>query len=238
MIALVLIIILILLPTLAVGVFCSYMSGKTPSAGKVEKADSGQCEEVRAEQGGNPLKLKISRFMDSLVFFYGKGVGKLSSHWLRNLLYRHVLKVRMAKTAVIYYGLEVRSPWNLSIGEGSIIGDQAILDARYGITIEDNVNLSSGVWVWTLQHDVNSPTFSTEGEEGPVVIKRRAWVSSRTTVLPGCNVAEGAVLAAGAVLTKSIDEPFSIWGGLPAKRIGRRNQDLVYEFDGSHRLFL
>lgn len=231
------IIVFILLPSLAVGGFCRYMQSRGITA-KVEQSGVDGGASTVAPKAGNLLKSSILRFMESLVFFYAKSVGSIPSHALRNFLYKHVLRVRIGKNAVIYHGLEIRSPWNLVIGQGSIIGDYAVLDARYGITIEDNVNLSSGVWIWTLQHDANSSTFSTEGEEGSVLIKRRAWVSSRTTILPGCTVAEGAVLAAGAVLTKSIEEPFTIWGGLPAKRIGQRNNDLIYKFNGTHRLFL
>lgn len=234
---LVLIIVFLLLPTLVVRGFCRYMQDKRITA-KVEQSVVNDGSSTVTPKKNNPLKSLILRFIESLVFLYAKSVGSIPSHALRNFLYKYVLRVRIGKNAVIYHGLEIRSPWNLVIGQGSIIGDYAVLDARYGITIEDNVNLSSGVWIWTLQHDANSSTFSTEGEEGSVLIKRHAWVSSRTTILPGCTVAEGAVLAAGAVLTRSIDEPFTIWGGLPARRIGQRNNDLIYEFNGTHRFFL
>ena len=92
--------------------------------------------------------------------------------------------------------------------------------------------------MWTLQHDVNSPTFSSEGTGEKIVIGNRAWISSRTTLLPGSDVPEGVVVAAGAVVTKRIEEPFTMWGGIPAKKIGDRNQNLIYEFDGKHRWFV
>lgn len=44
-------------------------------------------------------------------------------------------------------------PNNIIIGRGSIIGDQAVLDARNGIELGENVNFSTGVWIWTEQHD-------------------------------------------------------------------------------------
>lgn len=147
-------------------------------------------------------------------------------------------KMTIEKNAVIYYGLETRYPWNIKIGKGSIIGDHAILDARYGIEIGENVNISTGVWMWTLQHDVNSETFGTHGQGGKIIIKDRAWISSRTSILPNIVVEEGCVVAAGAVLTKSCDSAFSIYGGVPAKRIGARNCNLTYDFDGRHRLFI
>jgi acetyltransferase-like isoleucine patch superfamily enzyme len=49
--------------------------------------------------------------------------------------------------------------------------------------------------------------------------------------LPGVTIGEGAVVAAGAVVTKDAD-PYGIYGGVPAKKIGERSKDLVYELDG------
>lgn len=144
----------------------------------------------------------------------------------------------VAKKVVIHYGLEARNPWNIFIGQGTIVGDKAILDARYGIEMGANVNLSTGVQMWTLEHDVNSPTFSSDGTGNGIVIGDRAWISSRTTILPGSRIAEGCVVASGAVVTKSIQKPYEIWGGVPAKKIGERNSDLSYEFNGVHRWFV
>lgn len=163
--------------------------------------------------------------------------AKIPSHYVRLFFYRHVYAMDIGKKVVIYYGAEIRSPWMISIGEGTVIGDKAILDGRSGIYIGKNVNFSTGVWLWTLQHDVNSPNFSTEGQNAPIVIGDRVWVSCRTVVLPGVSIGEGAVIAAGSVVTKNV-EPFSIHGGIPNKKIGERNRSLTYNFDGSHVLFL
>jgi acetyltransferase-like isoleucine patch superfamily enzyme len=62
-------------------------------------------------------------------------------------------------------------------------------------------------------------------------VEERAWLSFRTTVLPGVTIHEGAVLAAHAVATKDVP-PFSIAGGIPARLIGKRNTALTYELTG------
>ena len=74
---------------------------------------------------------------------------------------------------VIYYGAEIRAPWNIHIGEGTVIGDKAILDGRSGIKIGKNVNFSTGVWIWTNQHKVNDISFGIEGK--PVIIEDRLY---------------------------------------------------------------
>jgi acetyltransferase-like isoleucine patch superfamily enzyme len=139
----------------------------------------------------------------------------------------------MGKNVVIYNKAEFRAPHKLKIGKGSIIGNGAILDARRGgITIGENVNLSTGVWLWTGQHDHNDPYFrSIEGRRGPIVIKDRAWIGPRVTILHSVTIGEGAVVAAGAVVTKDV-EPFSLNAGIPSKKIGERTHDLRYVFTG------
>lgn len=184
------------------------------------------------------VKQLILKILNDFTYLLFKLCGYIPLHCIRKFLYRYVFHMTIGRKAVIYYGLEARAPWNISIGEGSIIGDHAILDARYGIEIGKNVNLSTGVWIWTEQHGVNDPLFGTTGNHGKVYVEDRAWISSRTTVLPGLRILEGSVLAAGAVLTKNFDTPFSILGGVPAKVIGKRCEDLKYEFDGAHRYFL
>lgn len=181
---------------------------------------------------------KLAGYSNDFTFLVFKIIGYIPIHAVRMFFYRYVFHVDIGRNVVIYFGLEARSPWNIRIGDGSIIGDRAILDARFGITIGRNVNLSTGVWIWTQQHDVNSPTFSTEGKSGRVVIKDRAWISSRASILPDTIIEEGCVIAAHAVVTKPVTETYAIYGGVPAKKISARSREITYEFNGNHRYFL
>ncbi len=150
---------------------------------------------------------------------------------MRNFIYRHIYHLTLGERAIIYGGSEIRAPYNITIGKGSIIGDDSKLDGRNGIVIGKNVNFSTGVWIWTDQHDPQCPDFSCGDQGGPVIVGDRVWVSCRTVILPGVTLGEGAVIAAGAVVTKDA-EPFGIYAGVPARKIGERNKNLVYEFDG------
>ena len=82
------------------------------------------------------------------------------SHTIRNYIYKNILSVTMPSNAVIYFNTEIRASWNLEIGNGSIIGDSCILDARNKIIIGNNVNISSEVRIWTEQHDYQDPMFN------------------------------------------------------------------------------
>ena len=163
-------------------------------------------------------------------------LGKLPCHFIRLFILRHVYRMKIAPKVVIYGGFEIRDPWNISIGRGTIIGDESKLDGRNGITIGDNVNFSTGVWIWTSQHDLNDPLFATNEKGGRVIIRDRVWVSTRTIILPKVIIDEGVVIAAGAVVTHNC-QAFTVYGGVPAKRIGDRNRNLAYEYKGSHTPF-
>lgn len=165
-------------------------------------------------------------------------IGFFPSMHIRMFIYRRIYNIRLGKNVIIYKGCEIRAPKKLKIGKGSIIGDNAMLDARCGIIIGDNVNFSSGVEIWTLQHDYRDPDFKCTSEHsGAVLIGDRVWIGPRVTILHSVNIGEGAVVGAGAVVTKDI-EPYAVVAGIPAKKIAERPKNLMYEFSGSHRHFI
>jgi len=169
---------------------------------------------------------KIRGAKSGAAFLVGELIGRLPASSLR-VAGAKALGMKVAPTAKLYRWREIRSGGNITIGEGTIIGMSATMDGREGITIGKNVNLSSEVALWTLQHDYNSPTFATVG--GPIVIEDRAWISFRATILPGVTIGEGAVVAANSVVTKDVP-PFTVVGGIPARPIQQRASDLSYEW--------
>ena len=113
-----------------------------------------------------------------------------------------------------------------------------ILDARAGIKIGKNVNLSSNVSIWTLQHDYRDPDFACNPNHyGPVRIENRVWIGPNSIILRNVTIGEGAVVAAGSVVTHNIP-PFELWGGVPARSLGKRPQNMRYEFKGTYCHFL
>lgn len=193
--------------------------------------------EEKASQPENKSRAKavLIGFLNGLEKRTVYRVGKIPSHMIRKAIYIYVLGMSIENNVVIYHETVFRRPSNIKIGEGSIIGDRCELDGRGGLTIGKNCNLSSEVHIWTAQHDLQASQFDYVKE--PVEIGDRCWISSNTIILPGVKLGEGTVLAAGAVLTHST-EPFSVYAGVPAKKIGERNSQLEYEFDGNHDWFI
>jgi acetyltransferase-like isoleucine patch superfamily enzyme len=163
--------------------------------------------------------------------------GRIASHRIRNFMYSNLWLVKLAPKVVIYWGAEIRAGYNLTIGEGSIIGDNVLLDARNGITIGRNVNFSSRVCIYTDHHDHRDPYFRGNTDASfQVQIDDRAWIGPNVVILHSVHIGEGAVVAAGSVVTKDVP-CFAIVAGIPAKIIGERNHHLRYEFDGTYLPF-
>lgn len=165
-------------------------------------------------------------------------IGNIHSHRIRMFFYKYVYSMDIASEVTMYYNIEIRNPSGIKIGKGTIIGENAILDGRAGLEIGNNVNFSSNVRIWTLQHDYRDPDFACNPEHyGPVKICDRAWIGPHTIILHDITVGEGAVVAGGAVVTKDVP-PYTLVGGVPAKQIGTRPRGLRYEFHGGHPKFL
>jgi len=87
------------------------------------------------------------------------------------------------------------------------------------VVIGDQATVSQGVRLCTASHDIASRTM--ELVTRPIVVEPSAWVAGWSIVLPGVTVGEGAVVAAGSVVTKNV-EPWTVVGGNPAKFIKKR----------------
>jgi maltose O-acetyltransferase len=71
----------------------------------------------------------------------------------------------------------------------------------------------------TGQHSLSDHKFSLT--TAPITIGEYAWIATNAMILPGVNIGRGAVVAAGALVTRDV-APNSIVGGNPAKVIGQR----------------
>ncbi|TWT72939.1 acyltransferase [Allorhodopirellula solitaria] len=115
------------------------------------------------------------------------------------------------------------------LGDRSVLNFGCLLDGRkYIIKIGEDVSIGPETSILTLGHDPHSTTFADRG--GDVVIGDRVWIGYRALVMPGVSIGEGAVVAAGAVVTKNV-ESFTIVAGVPAKKIGDRERALDYRLN-------
>ena len=131
----------------------------------------------------------------------------------------------MSKNVRIYEGCHIRKAKGITLEEGVCIGPHVLLDGRMGLSIKENAILAYECIIWTMNHDYNDVHFGVKG--GHVEIGAYAWICSRSIVLPGIKIGEGAIVASGALVTKDV-APYTIVGGVPAKVIGKREKKKYY----------
>lgn len=146
--------------------------------------------------------------------------------WTIRRAYLKLVRAKIGKGTFIMKNVYIQSPNRLSIGAGSHINRGVVLDARGNITIGASVSVSHNVNIMTGGHDHQSRHFS--GVFKPIVINDYAWIGVGATILQGVTIGRGAVVCAGAVVAKDVAD-YEIVGGVPAKKIGTRTDNLDYK---------
>ena len=172
------------------------------------------------------LRKIMSSWKVSFQYFFLSLIRHIPSRHLRLYILR-VMGAKIAKHVSMFHSVDIRHPQGLSIDSGCSIGPRVLLDARKSIKIGRNVTIAYEAIIWTLHHDMNSKDFKSIGKS--VTIEDYAWICSRSIILPGIKIGRGAVVASGAVVTKDVPD-FTVVGGVPARVIGKREEEgLSYE---------
>lgn len=106
---------------------------------------------------------------------------------------------------------------NIHIGENVFINSDCKMQDQGGIYIGDDVLIGHNACLLTLNHDLD-PEKRQDMFHKPIHIGDKAWLGANVTVLPGVSIGEGAVVAAGAVVTRDVPAN-TVVGGIPAKII-------------------
>lgn len=185
---------------------------------------------------GSALGKVLRRFYSYLLdaeLFWLRLLGLVPLHSLRILIYK-LDGVKIGKNVHIHMGAQFFNLEGIEIGEGTTIGQNVFLDGRNKLKIGKFVDIASDVMIYNSEHDINSDDF--HATDAPVEIGDYCFIGPRVIILPGVRIGKGAIIAAGAVVTKDVAD-FAIVGGVPAKVIGeRKNKDLHYKL-GRARLF-
>lgn len=104
---------------------------------------------------------------------------------------------------------------NISIGKDVFINSGCHFQDQGGITIGEGSLIGHNVVLATINHDL-APGNNRKNHYAPITIGNHVWVGSNATVLPGVNIGDWAVVAAGAVVTKDVPT-YTVVGGIPAK---------------------
>lgn len=161
----------------------------------------------------------------ALSYFYNHWIGCIPSRHIRNV-YLGAYLGAMGTGTSIQMGCQFLHGRKVYLGDRNVINFGCLLDGRhYQIRTGSDVSIGPEASILTLGHDPQSPEFANKG--GDVIIGDRVWIAYRAMVLPGVTIGEGAVVAAGSVVTKDV-EPYTVVAGNPARVISKRSSELSY----------
>lgn len=131
---------------------------------------------------------------------------------------------QVGRGIVIKPRVNIKYPWNLTIGDHAWIGEGAWLDSLGKIAIGESACLSQGCTIETGNHDWARSTFDLIVKD--VVVEAGAWAAVKSLLLPGSRLASHAILGAGSVLSGDT-EPYGIYVGIPAHKVKERRIEAV-----------
>jgi maltose O-acetyltransferase len=147
--------------------------------------------------------------------------------------YKKIMKFNIDKTASVFLGTTFTAADHFVVKKNSVINAHCHIDVRGSITIGENVSISDRVSIVTGDHNPADPYFKARFR--PVTIHNHVFVGYGATILGNVTIGEGAVIAAGSIITKDV-EPYAIVAGIPAQKIGERTRELLRDTPYS-RLF-
>lgn len=153
-------------------------------------------------------------------------VGRTVKAWF----YRHKYKLMHAPKNV-YFGGHSKISSDLVLGEYVFIGNNCEIYPK--VTIGDYTLIARYSSIIGGDHIYNKAgtpiIFSGRDEIKPTKIGKDCWIGAHSLIMCGVTIGDGSIIAAGSIVTKDV-EPYSIYGGVPAKKIKDRfasEEDLI-----------
>lgn len=142
-------------------------------------------------------------------------------------------------------GIEICAPfeiWDcsyLKITPPCYIGPGAWLPLRANLVIKSGVIIGPRLKVHTSNHNYRGEMLPYDGSNiiGGVTIEENVWIGADVTLMPGITIGEGAVVASCACVTKDVPA-YSVVGGVPAKVIGKRDEEKYRELKEQGQIYL
>lgn len=137
--------------------------------------------------------------------------------WRKFLL--KIFGAKIGKETHVYASARIWAPWNLEIGEFTVIGPKVDCYNQGKIVIGDHTVISQKTYLCASSHDFTISNFPLILK--PITIASQVWVAADAFVGPGSRIGDGAVIAARAAVFGKI-EPWTVNRGNPAEYVKDR----------------
>jgi len=151
-------------------------------------------------------------------------LGDRLMRWLeRSAVRRALARMNVGRRVSVKSGLRVHKPRNITLGDDVRINTDVTIQAHGPVTIGDRTMVAAGCIIVTANHDLSKRGLEAFGnlEAGPVSIGSDCWLGAGAVVLPGVTIGDGAVVAAGSVVTRDLPAE-TICIGAPARPVRPR----------------
>lgn len=156
-------------------------------------------------------------------------IFKLPRHRFFNLLKSFFIRIQggtVGKKVVFYPGIKINPAFNITLGDNVDLAWGVLITTGGGVEIGERTLIGYNTQIFSANHIIpkNRGRIFGSGHDRqkPVKISNDVWIGAACVILPGITIGEGAIVAAGSVVTKDV-EAFSIVGGNPAKLIKYRD---------------
>ena len=154
----------------------------------------------------------------ALFAVWGRSNSWLRGHYWKRRLGSMGEGARVANSAIIHH------PGAVHLGPNSFVGDMVVIWGGGGVSIGQDSIVAAQSVITSDTHDVGAPQagklFRDTSVSSPILIGKNVWVGANATVLPGVNVGDGAIVAAGALVNCSVQDG-AVYGGVPAGDLRR-----------------
>lgn len=144
-------------------------------------------------------------------------------NWLKGL-FIIVNGGRVGKRCTFYPNVWISPGRNLELGDDVNLALGVLVNSAGGVQIGDRSMVGYRTQILSSNHLIpkdRGQIFGAGHEKSKIFIGSDVWIGGNCVILPGVSIGKGAIVAAGSVVTKSV-EPYSIVGGVPAKLIKER----------------
>lgn len=177
---------------------------------------------------------KLYKMIYYALTLFGNAIwNKLPSRHLRKWFYQ-LLGAKIGEKTYPCRRVEILLPKGLELGNRVAVGWHVEFDARGGIIVGHDTNISSHVKLITGSHDISNNEFKADFL--PIHIGHHVWIGTGAIILQGVKIGDGSVIAAGAVVTHDIP-PYEVWGGVPARFLKKREENMEYKIQSAQILY-